>query len=146
MERGRGIHFVKRELVARAREFRTVPTRSEAMLWGAVRDRQLGGVKFRRQFVIGAFIVDFCAPRERRIIEVDGNIHDTQQEQDTERQRLLEVVGYRMIRVSAEDVETHLPTILSNIANYLPSPSPSPVGSIRTTGLGAMERGPGGEE
>jgi len=79
---------VKRELVEQAREFRKAPTRSEAMLWDVLRDRQLHGVTFRRPFVIGSFVTDFCAPRQRLIIEVDGGIHDMQHEHDNERQCL----------------------------------------------------------
>jgi len=149
MERGREREkewLVKRELVEQAREFRKAPTRSEAMLWDVLRDRQLHGVKFRRQFVIGSFVTDFCVPRQRLIIEVDGDIHDTRREHDNERQRLLETAGYRVIRFSAEDVETNLLTVLSTISKHLLSPSPSPDGSIRSTILGAMERGRGGEE
>jgi very-short-patch-repair endonuclease len=88
-------------------------------LWDVLRDRQLHDVKFRRQFVIGSFIVDFCAPRQRLIIEIDGSVHETQQERDIERQRLLERAGYRIIRVSAEDVEANLPAILSDISKHL---------------------------
>jgi very-short-patch-repair endonuclease len=110
---------VKRDLVERAREFRTVPTRSEAMLWDVLRDRQLDDVKFRRQFVIGSFIVGFCAPRQRLIIEIDGGVHETQRERDRERQRLLECAGYRILRVSVEDIEANLPAILSGISKHL---------------------------
>lgn len=138
--------MVKRELVEQAREFRKVPTQSEAILWDVLRDRQLYGVKFRRQFVIGALVADFCAPRQRLIIEVDGGIHDTQREHDQERQRLLEAARYRVIRFSAEDVETNLPAVLSTIAKHLVSPSPSLDGTHTFRDLKAMEREPGDEE
>jgi len=95
------------------------------MLWDVLRDRQLHGVKARRQFVIGSFVTDFCAPRQRLVIEVDGGIHDTQREHDQERQRLLEAARYRVIRVSAEDVETNVPAVLSIISKHLLAPSPS---------------------
>ncbi len=114
------------ELLARAREFRTAPTRSEVALWDVLRDRKLLGVKFRRQWVIGPFIADFCAPRHRLIIEIDGSIHDTQRERDEQRQHFLESAGYRVIRVSAEDVENNPSAVLSTISKYLNSPSPSP--------------------
>jgi very-short-patch-repair endonuclease len=117
---------MKRELIERSREFRTAPTRSEAMLWDVLRDRQLHGIKFRRQFVIGSFIVDFCAPRQRLIIEIDGGVHETQRERDTERQHRLESAGYQIIRVSAEDVEANVSAILSTISTFVISPSPSP--------------------
>jgi len=119
---------VTREIVERAREFRTVPTRSEALLWDALRDRQLLGAKFRRQSVIGPFVVDFCALRHLLIIEVDGSVHDGQREHDAERQQKLEAEGYRMLCISAESVETDLPRVLATIATHLrPSFSPSPL-------------------
>jgi very-short-patch-repair endonuclease len=118
---------VTRELVERAREFRTAPTRSEALLWKSLRDRQLSSVKFRRQCVIGPFVVDFCAPLYHLIVEVDGAVHVGQCEHDTERQHRLESAGYRVFRVSAEAVEPDLPGVLRTIANVLNlyhSPSP----------------------
>jgi very-short-patch-repair endonuclease len=110
---------VTREIVERAREFRIAPTRSEALLWDALRDRQLSGVKFRRQSVIGPFVVDFCAPLYHLIVEVDGAVHAGQREHDMERQYRLESAGYRVIRVSADAVESDLPSILRAIADAL---------------------------
>ncbi len=106
----------------------------------------LHGIKFQRQFVIGSFVTDFCAPRQRLIVKVDGGIHETPRERDQERQRLLEAARYRVIRFSAEDVETTLPAVLSAISNYLISPSPSPSDYRERESRLAMERGPGGEE
>ena len=118
---------VTQEIVERAREFRTALTRSEALLWDALRDRRLSGVKFRRQSVIGPFVVDFSAPLDHRIIEVDGAVHAGQREHDAERQHWLESEGYRVIRVSAHAVETDLPGVLRTITDFLSlyrSPSP----------------------
>jgi very-short-patch-repair endonuclease len=130
---------VTREIVERAREFRTTPTRSEALLWDALRDRQLTGVKFRRQSIIGPFVADFCAPLFHLVVEVDGAVHAGQREHDVERQQWLEAEGYRVLRVSADAVETDLPSVLRTITDALSLyHSPSPL-------LGAKERGPGGE-
>jgi very-short-patch-repair endonuclease len=118
---------VTREIVERAREFRTAPTKSELLLWEALRDRQLSGVKFRRQSVIGPFVVDFCAPLYHLIVEVDGAVHAGQREHDTERQHCLESAGYRVVRVSADAVESDLSSVLRAIAdalNLYHSPSP----------------------
>jgi len=110
---------VTREIVERAREFRTAPTNSEALLWEAVRDRQWTGVKFRRQSVIGPCVVDFCAPLYHLIVEVDGAVHAEQREHDTERQYRLESAGYRVLRVSADAVESDLPSVLRAVADAL---------------------------
>ncbi|MCA1670043.1 MAG: DUF559 domain-containing protein [Thermomicrobia bacterium] len=110
--------------MGRAREFRAVPTPTEARLWAALRNRQLNGAKFRRQQQIGPCIVDFFCPEHRLIVEVDGTIHDTQQAHDEERQRLLESCGYRVIRVSTHAVETDLATTLAVIAGHFNRSSP----------------------
>ncbi|HEY8476661.1 MAG TPA: DUF559 domain-containing protein, partial [Chloroflexota bacterium] len=57
-------------MVEVARQFRKAPTRAEALLWSALKGRRLDGVKFRRQQPIGSFVVDFCAPERRLVVEV----------------------------------------------------------------------------
>lgn len=116
-----------RQMMGVAREFRTQPTKSEGRLWGALRNRQLYGAKFRRQQAMGPFVVDFFCAERRVIVEVDGPIHDTQREHDEERQYMLESCGYRVVRVSAHAVETDLSGVLLTIATALGqyrSPSP----------------------
>ena len=113
-----------------AREFRKTSTASEDRLWQALRMGRLHGAKFRRQHPIGPFVVDFFCPKHGLIVEVDGPIHDTQQEHDRARQALLEACGYRVLRVSASDVETDLNAVLGRIAanlNELDVISPSPL-------------------
>ncbi len=107
---------LRRKMVIVAREFRKQPTKSEAILWEALRGKKLGGVKFRRQQPIGHFIVDFFAPAFRVIVEVDGLIHADQLRADQERQSLLEVLGFRFVRVSADDVENNLALVLSKLS------------------------------
>jgi len=79
-----------------ARQFRKMPTPSENLLWQALRNRQLLGLKFRRQQPIGPFVVDFFCAEQRVIVEVDGPIHESQHERDAERQSLLEQCGYQV--------------------------------------------------
>lgn len=86
-----------------ARELRKNPTLAEDTLWQRLRHGKLG-VKFRRQHRIDRFIVDFYAREPRLIIEVDGPIHETQQEYDAWRQSVLEHLGYRVLRFTNDDV------------------------------------------
>ena len=65
-------------LKAPARAMRHEPTPAESILWETVRDRRLSGYKFRRQYTIGRFIVDFVCLERKLIIEVDGEIHQLQ--------------------------------------------------------------------
>ena len=117
------------ELAARmtevARKLRREATRSEDILWQALRNRQLDGYRFRRQEAVGAFVLDFYCPQARLAVEIDGSIHDLpdQQQADAERQRLVESLGIRFVRVMAEDVEQNLPAVLDKIRTaLLPSP------------------------
>lgn len=83
---------------------RKAPTKSEALLWAELRQRRVVGARFRRQHPLaGCYIVDFCAPAEKLVVEVDGGIHRApgMRERDARRQRVIEGLGYRVVRVSA---------------------------------------------
>jgi very-short-patch-repair endonuclease len=109
-------------MVEVAPQFRKQPTPSEAILWQALRGKQLDGRKFRRQQPIGPFVVDFFCPSERLIVEVDGPIHDQQRDADRQRQELLESLGLRFIRIAAADIETDLDATLATIRTALLPP------------------------
>ena len=141
---------LKEKMTEVARQFRKEPTPSENILWQALRGRKLEGRKFRRQQPIGAFIVDFFCGAERLIVEVDGGVHDSQQEADRQRQELLESLGLRVVRVSSELVETRLDEALAVVRReFSPHPlTPSPKGGEGgqdPTPLSQLGRGAGGE-
>jgi very-short-patch-repair endonuclease len=98
-----------------ARQFRKEPTKSEALLWEALRNRKLEGRKFRRQQPFGPFVVDFFCAAERLVVEVDGPMHESQQDLDCQRQKLLELLGLHFVRLSSQQVETDLTTVLDTI-------------------------------
>jgi len=139
-------------MVEVAREFRKTPTRGESLLWEALRRSKLEGVKFRRQQPFGPFVVDFFAPGQRLVVEVDGPVHDTQREVDRERQSLLEALGLRFLRLPTATVEHDLPAALAQIrAALLPNPSqPTPATTTPTHRASLLpprplwERGAGG--
>ena len=81
----------------RARELRHDGNNAERQVWRLLRDRRLGGVKFRRQHVLGNYIVDFVCLSARLVIEVDGDAHENP-EADARRTAALEQMGYRVIR------------------------------------------------
>ncbi len=110
---------LRAKMVQVAREFRKRPTRSEAMLWQALRGRQLGSRRFRRQQPLGPFVVDFFCASARLIVEVDGPIHESQRQADAERQLLLESLGLRVLRLPAALVEDDLPRALAIIERAL---------------------------
>jgi very-short-patch-repair endonuclease len=77
-------------------ELRKEPTPAESKLWSHIRNDQLG-ITFRRQHAIGNYIPDFCCPKAKLIIELDGSQHLEQEEYDQERTKYLESLGYKVI-------------------------------------------------
>jgi very-short-patch-repair endonuclease len=106
---------LKQRMIAVARHLRAEQTASEDILWQSLRNRGLDGWKFRRQFPIGAFVLDFYCPQARLAVEVDGLIHLQQLDADAMRQALLEELGIRFVRVTAAQVEQSLPAVLALI-------------------------------
>lgn len=106
---------LQRKMIEVAREFRKTPTKSEAILWKALRGKQRDGVKFRRQQPIGPFVVDFYNSDYRLVVEVDGPIHEFQKDADRARQELLETLGLKILRLKAEMIENNLPAALNLI-------------------------------
>ena len=84
-------------------ELRKEMTPAERKLWSHLRNDQLG-VKFRRQHAIGNYIPDFCPPKTKLIIELDGSQHLEQEEYDQKRTEYLEEQGYRVLRFWNNDV------------------------------------------
>lgn len=103
------------KVLANAKELRRNLTQAEAILWSRLRNHQLGGVGFRRQHAIGPYIVDFCAPRIKLIIELDGSQHLDQEVYDRERAEFLAGFGYKTIRFWNGDVFNHLEDVLGSI-------------------------------
>lgn len=125
-----------------ARGFRKAPTPSEARLWELVRGGRLG-VRFRRQQPIGSFVVDFFCPRHRLIVEVDGAVHAGQAERDRERQQLLEACGYRVLRLTATEVERDPSAAREAVRAVLEERlEPSPPGPLSLKGRGGEGTSP----
>ena len=97
-----------------AQHSRRYPTPSERILWEALRARRLG-VKFRRQVILGATIVDFFAPEPRLAVEVDGAAHVGREVRDRLRDEYLGRFGVRVLRVKAWHVERELSAVLARI-------------------------------
>lgn len=120
---------------------RQVLTDSEAVLWEALRRRQLG-VQFRRQVPLcGRYIADFYAPAARLAVEVDGDSHRGREKADARRDRVLARAGVRVVRVSAalvmRDVRAAVESVAAALAEVRegltprPAPGPRPGASLR---------------
>jgi very-short-patch-repair endonuclease len=93
-------------------------THAEAILWERLRDRKCAGYKFRRQASIGWYVVDFLCMAQSLILEVDGSIHEKQQQYDREREGDLKERGYRIIRFSNEDIVYDLDGVVKKIEYF----------------------------
>ncbi|MGN6758300.1 MAG: endonuclease domain-containing protein [Thermomicrobiales bacterium] len=101
--------------VAAARDLRRRLTTAERVLWAALRQRQLGGLRFRRQHPVGPYFLDFFCPAGGLVIELDGAVHEATREYDEERTRYLAAYGYRVIRFKNEEVLRNLASVLAQI-------------------------------
>ena len=87
-----------------ASQLRTNATDAEKCLWQALRNRQLAGYKFRRQFPISPYIVDFVCLEQRLVIELDGGQHADAADYDAARTAFLNEQGFRVLRFWNNDV------------------------------------------
>ena len=103
-----------------AKRMRQNPTEAEAFLWQQLRGGFMG-LPFRRQHVMGDYIVDFVCIPSKLIIEVDGKYHDAleQNVNDTLRTAFLERNGFRVIRFTNEQVLTDIEAVLTEIKHNL---------------------------
>ncbi len=96
-----------------ARRLRVAMTDAERKLWSALRDRQIDGLKFRRQHPIGPYVLDFLCEERRLAVELDGGQHTA--EKDAARTAWLADHGVRVIRFWNNDVLTNLPGVVEMI-------------------------------
>ncbi len=103
----------------RARTLRNNMTDAERHLWQRLRCKQLNGHKFRRQFPIGNYIVDFICLDARLIIELDGGQHTENQGYDQARDQWLEDQGFRILRCWNNAVLVQTEELLNTIIDCL---------------------------
>lgn len=100
-----------------ARNLRSSMTVAEQVLWQALRGGQANGLRFRRQHSVGPFVLVFWCPCVKLAIEVDGAVHsdENQAARDAERTAYLAAYGYRVLRVTNDEVLDNLPAVLDRI-------------------------------
>jgi very-short-patch-repair endonuclease len=116
-----------RSISPHARPLRQRMTGAERTMWLQLRDRKLGGFKFKRQWTIGQHVVDFCCIERRLVVEIDGGQHNT--ELDALRSTVLNKAGYRIVRYWNNEVDENLEGVLTNLLAKLqadPHPDPLP--------------------
>jgi adenine-specific DNA-methyltransferase len=112
---------------ALARKLRKSSTDAELRLWLQLKNRNLGGCKFRRQHPIPPYIVDFACIDQNLIVELDGGQHVEQIALDASRTAFLESKGFRVIRFWNHDVLKQTDAVLQEILRQLIAPHPDPL-------------------
>jgi len=109
---------VTAQKLQRAKELRREMTPAEKLLWQEVRAKKLG-VRFRRQQVIQGFIVDFYCHQAALVVEVDGDVHDLQKEEDERREKVLSEMGLKIVRFRNDEVMRGLSAVVGKIREML---------------------------
>ena len=109
------------EKYVRARKLRNNMTEQEKKLQYYLRKRLINNCRFRRQYPIGNYVVDFVCREKNLIIELDGGQHNEEQAiiYDKERTDYLESRGFRVIRFWNNDIDTNIEAVLGEIVKYL---------------------------
>jgi very-short-patch-repair endonuclease len=121
-----------------SRTLRKNQTPWESKLWNKIRNEGIEDLKFRRQYKIGKFIVDFCCINKKIIIELDGGQHNTEEniEKDKERQKYLENEGFKVLRFWNNEIDNNLDGVILKILEAA-KPHPQPLSENGEGGLKA---------
>jgi very-short-patch-repair endonuclease len=106
-----------------ARRLRKNQTKPEEILWWLLRNRGMLGNRFRRQYIIEGFILDFYCPSAKLGIEIDGPIHKYRRDYDKARQEIIEAKGIEILRFDNSEIYNSPESVLSAIIDKLPSPA-----------------------
>lgn len=105
----------------KARILRKNMTKQERILWTFLRKKNINNLKFRRQYPIGNYIVDFICNEKKLIIEIDGGQHNENKNitYDQERTKYLESKGYKVIRFWNNDIDNNIEEVYLDILKHM---------------------------
>jgi len=115
--------FNKAEVKSNRKVLRNNMPLAEQLIWHKLKNKQLVGYKFRRQYSINNFVVDFYCPKTKLAIEIDGESHfDSIKSKiiDMDRQKSIESVGIKIIRFTNNDIYNNIDGVLQEIIKNLP--------------------------
>jgi very-short-patch-repair endonuclease len=108
--------------ILKARFLRRAETEQEKILWKELRNNKLG-IKFRRQHPLDVFVLDFYAPEIKLAIELDGSVHQKEDQRiyDTDREKFLKSKGVEILRFWNSEVEKDIDEVLNKIKQKIVS-------------------------
>lgn len=126
-EKNKHYREIKSYELKNARRLRGEMTKAESVLWGVLRNRQLGGHKFRRQHPLCGYIVDFYCAKAKLVVEIDGDIHALPERElkDKFRSDQVEQAGNRVIRFTNDEVLENLDGLVERLLDILQNINPS---------------------
>ena len=109
------------KIKSRRQNLRNDAPKAEQLLWHHLKSKHLHDFKFRRQYSIGPFIVDFYCPELRLAIEIDGDSHfqEGAQEYDKRRQKYIEKFNIKFLRFNNIDVYQNMDGVLETICEIV---------------------------
>ena len=112
--------YNQKELKEKRKELRSNSTSAEAVLWRMLKGKQIGGKRWRRQFSIGYYILDFYCPEIKLAIELDGNEHYTVigKFNDERREEYLKSLGITIIRFENKDIWCSTEHVIETIREH----------------------------
>jgi very-short-patch-repair endonuclease len=115
------IFYNKTSLKEKRIYLRKNQTPAEKLVWGFLRNRQMKGLKFRRQYSVGNYVIDFYCPKLKLAVEIDGNIHDLPEQKgyDIKRQQYIEQFGIKFIRIRNEELFGNANKTFDKIENFI---------------------------
>jgi very-short-patch-repair endonuclease len=113
--------FNKEELKARRRSLQKNMPRAEVILWSKLKNKQILGKRFLRQYSVDQYVLDFYCPELKLAIEVDGDSHFVPgaEEQDKARQEHIEAFGIQFLRFTNEDVYNNIDGVCQSVYNVV---------------------------
>jgi len=129
-----------KKTLQRCKELRKASTPQEIIFWSRVRAKRFKGLKFKRQYSLRKYIIDFVCLEKKLIIEIDGWQHkeENQARYDQERTKFLESLGFKIIRFWNDEVNANLEGVFLKIEDSLNAPSLSGVPDISPGGREGM--------
>jgi len=105
-------------LKKRAAELRKAGILSEVLLWLKVKNKQINGLDFDRQRIIGNYIVDFCCIDTGVVIEIDGSSHDGKENYDFHRDEYIKNMGLEIIRIEDWKIKNKMNDVIDFLSTY----------------------------
>ena len=106
-------------LKSRAKALRKAGNFSEVLFWKEVRNKSFWNIDFDRQRIIGNYIVDFYVKALGLVVEIDGEIHNFQEEYDSKRERYLKDLGLKVFRISTTKMLFDAENVMKDLEQFI---------------------------